>query len=102
MPGLVGERLRRVIAAAHEGAASGEEEAGTGVGGFGAFTSSVSLPAPAGAVDDWGDGKDPRALIALGDAVTDRHGALAAAGALLRELAATLASNPSPRHRRSR
>jgi hypothetical protein len=66
LPGVVGERLRRVIAVMH-----GEADAGAGSGGgwvsepLGMVSVDVRLPLPPGAVDDWGDRPHPQALQAL-------------------------------------
>ncbi|GIE50965.1 hypothetical protein Ani05nite_44990 [Amorphoplanes nipponensis] len=91
LPGVVGERLRRIVLTA----AGADDDGGTGdaAGGWaltGTATVDLRMPAPPGAVDDWGDRPNPRALTALAGALLAQTAAVGAAGAALQSLARTV------------
>ena len=87
---MIGERVRRIIAAAHDAPGEARDEGGL-TDGFGTGQMDVLLPAPPGAVDDWGDRPNPRAALALAGFLTDIGTELAGLGKGLGQIGQRLA-----------
>jgi hypothetical protein len=89
LPEVIRQRIRGVIATNHDASSADGGEGGGGEGNdFGMVEIDIRMPAPPGAVDDWGDRPNPRALVAT---VADSGIALAMAGSELRRVGQVLA-----------